>query len=134
MSPTTEGIVGLVFAAGIVGVGAPAAIRLWRNESRAFNDPEALHRWGSPHTARAFRRAFPVAIFAIALTACAWAALIVGSPTNIVTGVFLLSAGLCALIGWLIVLVNRPKTLVPPHLRDEPGLLSSAREQEDLRS
>ncbi len=123
MSRSAEAIVALVFAAAIALGGAPVAVRLWRNTSPSFNEPEALRRWGSARTGRAFRRAFPLGIFAFGLTACAWAATVLGGRTTRVTGVFLLLAGLCSLIGWLIVLVNRPKALVPPHLRDEPGLL-----------
>lgn len=128
MSSSTEAIIALVLVAAIALGGAPAAVRLWRNTSPSFNDPEALRRWGGPRRGRAFRRAFPLGIFAFGLTACAWAATVLGGRTTLVTGVFLLSAGLCSLIGWLIVLVNRPKILVPPHLRDEPGLLRDSRD------
>lgn len=123
MSKSTETIVALLPTATVFLLGTPVALRLWRNESPSFNDQTALERWGNPRSARAFRRVFPLSIFAVGLTAGAWTATIIGGTTNSATIAFLLLSGICMLFAILIVLLNWPKALVPPHLRNEPGLL-----------
>ncbi len=126
MADELEGALAVLVFASIVVVAGPTAVRLWRDDSAVFKDSAALARLGKPPAARALRRLFPVTILAFAVLTLAFAVRVADGAVDVFGGLMLLAA-ICELCGVLIVLVNRPKMLVPPHLRGEPGYVSDRR-------
>ena len=116
----------------VVALGAvwlmPQVRRLWRHQSSIFDRPHAY--WvGGEVTWRAYRRVVPV-IFAMALPILITVVvLFVHEDDHESTGFRTASTVLigltvlyCALVSQ-IALFNRPRLLVPPHLRRENGLI-----------
>lgn len=126
MSDSQEAALGVVVLMIGFAFGGTLAVRLWRDRP-AFNDPAALARMGKPATARAFRRMFPVTMIAVALLILAFASRAVDPGAIGVTACLMLLAGLAELAAISIALLNRPKALVPPHLRSEAGYLTDRR-------
>lgn len=103
------------------------ARRLWRNEPTRIDNyrptsPTGRMLW------RANRRVLPIGLV-IALPALI-AALVLGlaggasnTTGEVARGVLVVFSFLAVLVIMPIDLLNRPKVLVPPHLRDEPGLI-----------
>jgi len=117
------------FSVGLVVLGClvPQWLRLWRHEPSLFDKPVLYWIWGEAAW-RAARRAavvgmslglpFIAACLDLALTASSR-----GIVFDVARGVIIsLSIAI-----WLVVIAtgvfNRPKLLVPPHLRDEPNLI-----------
>lgn len=117
----------LIGAALVFAVTAPGTLRLWRNDSSEITStsrPSTV-----PALERAFRRAQPLMTIALSFVALAIAAAIIFPGSEYVWLQIMLISGIvvCELPAILIMLFNWPKVLVPPHLRDEPGLLTVRR-------
>lgn len=104
--------------------------RLWLHAPTRLDD-DNLHGASFAPLWRAYRRALPIfmILFVPMLTLILVLGAINGGPIdgsglNIVFVLALSSIALAA----SVVLLNKPRTVVPPHLRHEPGLL------QDLRS
>jgi len=101
--------------------------RLWLNEPTKFDieraaSPVGMALW------RAYRRALPALIvLGLPGIACCLGLAAAGGYTTAVGGVVLaVLVGVAVLYCFLIlplVLLNRPKFLVPPHRRADPGLI-----------
>lgn len=124
--------------AAIVGaiavlVFVPLTIRLWRNELPGIDQQSPLLVRSSPARERGHTRALPT--WMASLTLVAFGAIcqrLIPGDVGVWAAVgCLVISGLLLVPIALIVLINRPKALVPPHLRDQPGYISDRRRQPD---
>lgn len=100
-------------------------LRLWRHSPTRLDD-DSLHGASAAPFFRAYRRALPVfaALFVPMLTVILAQVTISQSPIDgIGLNIAFALAVSSVILALSVVLVNRPKTVVPPHLRDEPGLI-----------
>jgi hypothetical protein len=105
--------------------------RLWLNAPTRLDD-DNLHGASFAPFWRAYRRALPIfaIVFVPMLTLTLVLGTINGGPIDGIglNIVFVLAVSSIALAA-SVVLANRPKKVVPPHLRDEPGLFRELRSQ-----
>jgi hypothetical protein len=114
-------IVGLAFMAvvGLVAV-VPQAIRLWRNQGSCFDTAPPVWPWG-PAAWPAFRRSIVAqVIFVLPMVMAILAVGLDIGRDECRAAVKATAVPICAVIV-AIAFFNRPKLLVPPHLRTEPG-------------
>jgi hypothetical protein len=109
--------------------------RVWRNEWKWAWNPDQVPDWwdyGGPLW-RGFVRISPVSGASLGLLALAAVLLSFDHPTiyAVGQGVAFLAVVVLGLAG-VIVLFNRPRSLVAPHLRHQPGALAEWRGQEAL--
>ena len=121
----------LAAACAIVILGFATVPRQWRGEGRSSpTEPVAWWPWGGP-LYRGFMR---VGVFSGFCSAFVLLVVVAGLLTpERETGPFarplwfvipaLGGMGLGAVVWLAIVLINRPRAFVPPHLRDQPGAL-----------
>jgi hypothetical protein len=104
---------------------------VWRNERGLHMDtPAPWWPWGGPSW-RTFVRIWPT----FAVTLFVWLATVVatgiapdGSAADTVATAVGGTASILMIVFWFTVaLLNRPRLLVVPHLRDQPGLLDERR-------
>lgn len=120
-----------VVAVGLVGMGMLYLVQLpkaWRNEGNALNPHRPFAAWpfGAPLW-RGWLRAATVSAFTSVLLGI-WVAIDSSSLNSSAWGIA--AGGLLGLVfagftlGASITLFNRPKNLVVPHLRNQPGALA----------
>ena len=108
-------------------VAVPFTIRLWRNELPWMEQP--LWPRSHPATERALARAMPVAVTALTSVALGFICRRF-LPEDVGLWCAIVGLAISALLSIpmaLIVLINRPRALVPPHLRDQLGYVSDRR-------
>lgn len=122
--------------AAIVGgvalvVAVPLVIRLWRNELPWMGQP--IGPRSHPATDRAYARVMPVGVLGLGIvTFGVICRLLIPGDVGLWCAVasFAVSAVLVVPMA-LIVLINRPRALVPPHLRNHPGFVRERRPEPD---
>lgn len=114
-----------------VPLSTRGALRLWRDRTRIFDETQAWWLWGDPLW-RGYVRWLTVAGLTFAFDLVLIAGLLWGpdaDATLLVLGIpLLLSMAIAVVLGAGIVLFNRPRAAVPPHLRDQPGALAEWRD------
>lgn len=99
--------------------------RLWRRQATKLDVQPSVWPWGAPAW-RAYRRVTPLLSCVSVVVFAACLALVLsdggGSASTIAIGVLLVAAAILLVLVPPIVLLNRPRVLVPPHLRTESGL------------
>lgn len=120
------GVVGLVIMGGLVILSIPLMPKYWRGEYRQLHDRGSSSWWvWGDALRRGFLRGLHIGVvaaagvsFAVVFHAAADAGVGWAGPAGwIAFGLF----GGCIAVDLLVVLVNRPRWLVPPHARNEPG-------------
>jgi hypothetical protein len=117
-----------LIAIGVLGLGVvlwAAQVRsIWRNEWKWAKNPDLPRPgwlWGTALW-RGTQRVFPMSGGALAMLVISFVALRLGSED--VMGVAGVLFALLFLSALSIILLNRPKLLVPPHLRHHPGAIA----------
>jgi len=117
----------LLCSGGLLVYNVPLIIRVWRNEEGTFDDAFGRSPLPShPAGQRAFRRLLPLSVVAlgiVALSAASELALGGEQTPHVVTICLLIIALMVEMLAVMVAIVNWPKSLVPPHLRDRPGYL-----------
>jgi hypothetical protein len=123
-----------VCAMGTLGVVYPLAARkYWRGEAGDPDDePPSTWPFSREHwqgVVRSYVAAGPFAIVSLGAGALGWAfpVLDASAAGGLLLGVSAGALGVILLLYVGVILFNRPKTLVPPHLRSAPGLLEVRR-------
>jgi hypothetical protein len=132
MSPLDWGV--FAFMTALTIAGARGVVCLWRRETTFYDSVPLWWLWGEVLW-RGFVRCVPVAVVTGVVGLVAWGASTVvpeeewgdfARPWWYVLPVLGALGALGALMT-TIALFNRPKAPVPPHLRDEPGVLRALR-------
>ena len=111
------------------GVYTAVARKVWRGESGLSGDRPPEWWFLGPATWRGVARAYIATVpFGLVIVAGAMIAELGGNEDlGMTIAALALLAGAVVHVG--IVLFNRPRALVPPHLRDEPGALAERRQR-----
>lgn len=110
----------------VMVLGAPALLKLWRNEHRFdSNSPPQGWPFGSALW-RAYIRASPAGVLFLFWGGLGMLAdaLFAGLVAAILVPLAALLAGALVVSAWSIALFNRPRFLAPPHLREQPGAVA----------
>jgi hypothetical protein len=108
-------------------VGTIGVRRLWRRESAIWDSKPVWFLYGHT-TFRGYVRAmYPLGT--AGLVAFAWLLYAIWGPEDVYAQAFVLVPMLALVaVGLLLALTaalfNRPKRIVPPHLRDQPGMIA----------
>ncbi len=121
----------LVVAVMILVGGAWRIPQLWRDDAPGLRNRPTASPWGAA-VWRAFIRAFPTWVPTLVPAVVLYGILIVDPAADkgslrdqsALMVVLLAVLGAGAATSTAVMLVNRPKFLVPPHLRDQPGMLA----------
>jgi hypothetical protein len=104
---------------------------IWEKPSPVFDQPLAWWVWGEALW-RAYVRVLPVgsAVFAVLMVALVPAIYGIGGDAGLVISVAVAVLDLAAWVVLMatIALFNRPRSLVPPHLRQQPGAVAEWRD------
>jgi hypothetical protein len=117
-----DDVLAVVLSVGLAGVAFATLRRVWNNE--LGHNPDVPPRWWGFGLAlwRGFVRLNPVAgpMFAgaaVALAAAKWAPEWLAAPVVLLLGVPFL------VVPFSVVLLGRPKCVIAPHLRHQPGAI-----------
>lgn len=133
VSLSGSSIVILLFSAGLLAGYLVMAPRYWRGEEATLRPPEPLWWTLSPEAWWAVTRSFP-AVGPITVGFLVCGGLVTGLPEDSAPAVrFGLAGGalmvLTFVLAFTIARYNRPRMLVPPSRRSEPGLRAAQRER-----
>jgi hypothetical protein len=127
MSPSIYGVAGTALLLIMGASAVPQAFQIWRNEPARIDNYRPATPFGRAML-RAQRRSFVLVLaLGLPLLAAALVFLAAGGPSSAAgegaRGVLIAFACLAVVLIIPVDLFNRPSFLVPPHLRDEPGLI-----------
>ena len=116
-----------IFVVALV-VGVRPVSRLWSNETNAFDRKPSGLGWSDEFWS-GWVRAMPVGFLCGFLLVSEGVIIIIGRSGGADVAAVVLGAGLVAsaLTVVTVVLWNRPTAVVPPHLRNQEGLLRARR-------
>ena len=124
-------IITLVFSAGLLVGYLVMAPRYWRGEEETLRPREPLWWFLSPEAWWAVTRSFPAGgPLVIGMLACGGVGMSLRQDSGLAVGLSLAAGALIALmliLAFTIARYNRPRMLVPPPRRSEPGLRRAGR-------